>query len=173
MDQRTRKLMSRHKAWYPRDDVDRLYLSRKEGGRGLASIEDSVYASIQWLEDYTEKHKERLITATKNNTDNMRINRTKQLENKKWEEKQLYGHFKQQTTECWLVGWVLWHINLCRLCQIYFYANSQLYFKQFSLAWVHSLIVKTVVIQLIQLSISTDFVHTVKCQNSSILNNSI
>ena len=55
MDQRTRKLMTMHKALHPRDDVDRLYVSRKEGGRGLASIEDSVDASIQQLEDYIEK----------------------------------------------------------------------------------------------------------------------
>ena len=46
MDQRTRKLMTMHKALHPRDDVDRLYVSRKEGGRGLAGIEDSVDASI-------------------------------------------------------------------------------------------------------------------------------
>ena len=44
-----------HKALHPRDDVDRLYVSRKEGGRGLASIEDSVDASIQRLEGYIEK----------------------------------------------------------------------------------------------------------------------
>ena len=31
-----------YKAWYPRNDVDRLYVSRKEGGRGLATIEDSI-----------------------------------------------------------------------------------------------------------------------------------
>ena len=42
MDQRTRKLMTVHKALHPRDDVDRLYVPRKEGGRGLASIEDTV-----------------------------------------------------------------------------------------------------------------------------------
>ena len=47
MDQRTRKLMTWHKALHPRDNADRLYVSRKEGGRGLASIEDSVDASIQ------------------------------------------------------------------------------------------------------------------------------
>ena len=35
-----------HKALHPRDDVDRLYISRKVGGRGLASIEESVDASI-------------------------------------------------------------------------------------------------------------------------------
>ena len=42
MDQRTRKLMTMHKVLHPGDDVDRLYAPRKEGGRGLASIEDSV-----------------------------------------------------------------------------------------------------------------------------------
>ena len=35
-----------HKALHPRDDVNRLYVSKKEGGRGLTSIEDSVDASI-------------------------------------------------------------------------------------------------------------------------------
>ena len=35
MDRRTRKLMTMHKTLHPRDDFDRLCLSRKEGGRGL------------------------------------------------------------------------------------------------------------------------------------------
>ena len=55
MDQRTRKLLTLHKALHPRDDVDKLYLCRKVGGRGLTSIEDTVDASIQRLEDYIEK----------------------------------------------------------------------------------------------------------------------
>ena len=46
MDQRTRKLMTMHKALHPRDDVDRLYVSRKEGGKGLPGTEDSVDTSI-------------------------------------------------------------------------------------------------------------------------------
>ena len=66
MDQRTRKLMTKHKALHPRDDVDRLYVSRKEGGRGLTSIEDSVDTSIQRLQDYIEKHEGGLITAIRN-----------------------------------------------------------------------------------------------------------
>ena len=44
MDPRTRKLMTMHEALHPRDDVDRLYVSRKEGGSGLTSFEDSVDA---------------------------------------------------------------------------------------------------------------------------------
>ena len=47
INQRTRKLMMMHKALHPRDDKDRLYVSRKEGGRDLANIEDCVEATIQ------------------------------------------------------------------------------------------------------------------------------
>ena len=50
--------MAMHKALHPRDDVDRLYVSRKEGGRGLASIEDSVDTSIHRLENYIQNTKE-------------------------------------------------------------------------------------------------------------------
>ena len=75
MDQRTRKVMTMHKALHPRDDVDRLYVSRKEGGRVLASIEDSVDESIQRLQDYIQKHNRGLITAIRNDTDNTMDNR--------------------------------------------------------------------------------------------------
>ena len=49
--------MTIHKALDPRDDVDRLYGSRKEEGRGLASIVDFL---IQRLEDYIERCRGRL-----------------------------------------------------------------------------------------------------------------
>ena len=45
-----------HKALNTREDVERLYASREEGGRGLARIEDSVDASIQRPEVYRKKH---------------------------------------------------------------------------------------------------------------------
>ena len=69
MDQRTRKIMTKYKTLHPREDVDGLYVSRKERGRGFASIEDSVDTSIQRLEDYIEKHEGGLITAIRNDTD--------------------------------------------------------------------------------------------------------
>ena len=62
--------MTMHKALHPRDDDDRLYVSRKEGERGHASIEDSVDPLIQRLEGYIEKHERGLITAIRNDTDN-------------------------------------------------------------------------------------------------------
>ena len=86
--------MTMHKTLHPRDDVDRLYVSRKEGGRGLTSIEDSIDASIQKLKNYVEKHEGRLITAIRNDTDNTMANRMTITRKQKWEQKQLYGHFK-------------------------------------------------------------------------------
>ena len=83
-----------HKALHPRDDVDRLYVSREEGGRGLASIEGSVDASIQRLEDNIQKHEGGLITATRNETDNTMDNEMTTTRKQKLEGKQLYRRFK-------------------------------------------------------------------------------
>ena len=49
-----------------------LHVSRKERGRGLASIEDSVDASIRGFENYIKKRKERLITAVNNSADHIK-----------------------------------------------------------------------------------------------------
>ena len=45
-------------AMYPRDEAGRLRVSRKGGRRGLASIENSVYESIQLIEDYLKNAKD-------------------------------------------------------------------------------------------------------------------
>ena len=57
--------MTMYKVLHPKDDVDRLNVSRKEGGRGFASVD----ASIQRLEVYIQKHDGGLITAIRNDTD--------------------------------------------------------------------------------------------------------
>ena len=49
--------MTMHMTLHPRDDRDRLYISRKEGGRELVSIEDSFDVSIGRLEDYIKRAK--------------------------------------------------------------------------------------------------------------------
>ena len=51
------------KVLHPRDEADSLFESENEGGIELTSIEDSLDASIQRLEDYIAKHKEGLITS--------------------------------------------------------------------------------------------------------------
>ena len=88
-DQKTRKLMTMQKVLHPRDDVDKLYVFKKEGGRRLARIKDSVDASIQPLIDYIKDCGRKLVTPTRNNTDHTRINKTTITRKQKWEEKQL------------------------------------------------------------------------------------
>ena len=57
------------------------YVSGK-GEKRLGNIEDSVEASIQRLEDYTEKYAGNLSAATRNNTDNMKTNGTEIIRKK-------------------------------------------------------------------------------------------
>ena len=95
MDQITRKLLKMHKALHPRDDVDRIYVSRKEGGRGLTSIEDSVNASIQRLEDYIQINDGWLITAIRKDTGNTRDNTITTTRKQKWEGKQIHGYVQR------------------------------------------------------------------------------
>ena len=84
-----------HKTLHPKDNVDRLYVTRKEGERRLPSIEANVDTSIQRLEDYIEKHERGLITAIRNNADNTIDNRMIKTRKQKWEEKQFHGRFKR------------------------------------------------------------------------------
>ena len=92
MDKITRKLMTMHKALHARDDVDRLYVSRKEAGRGLTSIEDSVDASIQRLKGYIEKHERDRITARRNDNDNTMDNKiTITKKQKMWRKRTLWA----------------------------------------------------------------------------------
>ena len=74
-------------------------MSRKEEGGGLASIEYSEEASIREFKDYIKKSKERLITATRSSTGNIKINKTTLTRKKNGKEKQLYAYFKQQTND--------------------------------------------------------------------------
>ena len=58
---KTKKLFTIYGALHPKSDVERLYIPRKEGGRGLISIEDCVELAIIDLEVYVHGSEERLI----------------------------------------------------------------------------------------------------------------
>ena len=66
--------MTMHKVLHPRDDVERLDVSRTGGGKVLARIKDNVDPSILRLENYIEKCREGLITAGRNDTGGMKTN---------------------------------------------------------------------------------------------------
>ena len=94
--------------WASQEEII-IIINGKERRRGLASIEDTVDASIQRREDYIEKHERGLITTIRNDTDNTIGERVTTTRKQKCEGKQLYGRFKRlinnishQKTWTWL-----------------------------------------------------------------------
>jgi hypothetical protein len=61
LDSKTRKLLTIYRSMHPQDDVDRLYLPRKDGGRGLLSIESTVALEINNLGFYCKQSQEPLL----------------------------------------------------------------------------------------------------------------
>ena len=61
LDRFTRKQMTLFKALHPHADIDRLYVNRKMGGRGLLSIADVVRLEKHSLSVYVNKSKEPIM----------------------------------------------------------------------------------------------------------------
>ena len=112
IDRKTRKLFTIYGTLHPMLDVDRLYISIKEGGRGLISIEDFVELAIRGLEVYVHGNEERLRQAARgDNIDGLeaasvlkRSKKEKRLQD--WDEKVLHGQYLRQIKEvrsdqCW------------------------------------------------------------------------
>ena len=49
--------MTMHKTLHTKDVIDKLHMSRKEGGSGFTIIEDSIDETIFGLREYTKKKK--------------------------------------------------------------------------------------------------------------------
>jgi hypothetical protein len=54
LDRKTRKMLTIHGQHHPRADIDRLYVLRKEGGRGLIQVEGAYIAETLSLVEYVE-----------------------------------------------------------------------------------------------------------------------
>ena len=63
IDRRTRNLLILHNGFQPKSNVDLLYLSRIEGGKGLIRVQDTVETAILGLRNYVRNSKERLLIA--------------------------------------------------------------------------------------------------------------
>ena len=61
VDRRTRKRITIYKGMHPRSDVDRLYVERSKGGRGLMSVEDVVQYESHSLKRYTRGSETEII----------------------------------------------------------------------------------------------------------------
>ena len=112
IDRKTWKLFTIYGALHPESDVGRLYIPRKERGRGLILIEDCVELAIRGLEVYVHESEDRLIQAARRDKiDGLeaasvlkRSKKEKRLED--WEKKVLHGQYLRQTKEvrtdqCW------------------------------------------------------------------------
>ena len=61
LDRMTRKQLNLYGALHPRPDVDRLYVDRKVGGRGLVSVEDLVRHEEKQLNRYMMNSRETVM----------------------------------------------------------------------------------------------------------------
>ena len=113
IDRKSKKLFTIYGALCPKSDVDRLYIPRKEGGRGLICIEDCVELAIRLFEEYVHGSEERLIQAARGDkiygleaaSVLKRSKKEKRLED--WEEKVIHSQYLRQTKEvrsdqCWV-----------------------------------------------------------------------
>ena len=105
LDRRTRKLLTMNGGFHPRDCVARLYVPRKDGGRGLISVEDCVNQAKISLECYVQTSEEELLKAVRRDGDENRetaanFKARRRTENiQEWKEKPLYGQFARQGEE--------------------------------------------------------------------------
>ena len=112
IDGKSRKFFTIYGTLFPKSDVDRLYIPRKERGRALVSIEECVGLAIRDCEVYVHGREERLIQAARGDKiDGLeaasvlkRSKKEKRLED--WEKKVLHGQYMRQTKEvrsdqCW------------------------------------------------------------------------
>ena len=100
--------MTMYGGLHPKSDVDRLYVKRKEGGRGLISVERCIREEENSLRFYVANSEENLIrgvlTAETINTREtitsveFKKQREKELK-EKWSEKRMHGQFIRETTE--------------------------------------------------------------------------
>ena len=63
MDRRTRKILAMNGCLHTRSDVARLYLLRKEGGRGLIGIEECARRESKSLHGYLRESTEWMLQA--------------------------------------------------------------------------------------------------------------
>ncbi len=61
LDRKTRKLLTIHGQHHPRADVDRLYVPRQQGGRGLMQLEAAHAVEVIQLMEYVDRKEDPLI----------------------------------------------------------------------------------------------------------------
>ena len=69
LDRKTRNILIMNGMHHPREDVDRLYIKRKVGGRGLLELQSLHQQSVLSLAEYIRSENGRLIQMVRKNDD--------------------------------------------------------------------------------------------------------
>ena len=70
LDRKTRKLLTIHGQHHPKADVDRLYVPRKQGRRGLMQVEAAHAVEITKLVEYVDRKEDPLIQVVRTHQHN-------------------------------------------------------------------------------------------------------
>ena len=106
MDRKTRKLLTIYGGLHPKSDVDRIYLDRKKGGRGLMGVEETVRYEEQSLYKYFEQKIGEVMENVKRQLKAGSELTAKQLQMEQrknrmdgWKGKAMHGQHPRQTEE--------------------------------------------------------------------------
>ena len=95
-----------YKALHPRSNVDRLYLPRSEGGKGLLSLEECASAEKRSLGQYLKMNGDEWLRSAweegliKEDEDpKIYRERTSKSWMEKWQNKLMHGQFLRQTKD--------------------------------------------------------------------------
>lgn len=109
MDRKTRKLMTMNRALHPKSDVDRLYISRNEGGRGMVSIEECVRIEECSLSDYIKRknmNEDSALDSFVKDKSAAEMKTEKMNERTEgWKEKALHGQYPRKVEENETKSW--------------------------------------------------------------------
>ena len=108
MDRTTRKTLAIHRALHPKSYIERLYLKRKHGGKGLISIKTCVRSEENNLGLYVRESNEMLLKGVKKvgivKTENfmekedLKKNSQNEVKNK-WHVNRMYEQFLREMPE--------------------------------------------------------------------------
>ena len=98
--------MTMDNSFHPKSNVDRLYIPRKEDGRGFEGVKEIVNLTNLGLENYVKESRERLLTLARSVDIDLiepiretTIEATKQKKEERtisWEESNLHGQCVRQ-----------------------------------------------------------------------------
>jgi len=100
LDIKTRKLMTMTGCLHPRSDVNRIYVARSKGGRGLISVDECVEAEERSLKEYVGKSSEWMVNIVKEELGITEVEGQDEYKTRKeqgriaeWHSKSLHGEF--------------------------------------------------------------------------------